>query len=278
MSQISKLASELNQNGFALVPSILPLDAVDAALSCIQSTVGAQLRHLGLEPPAYQGMRSVERALEQLFVVDLDRYKMALAACWRRIEISTILRHPAIISRLREDLGWSDIFLPGGDVMVLVGDRLRIPGGYFGLELHQDYLSVQGSLDGLVGWIPLTAVGETDFPMEVIPGSHRKGLVQEVDVVAGSGSRIRSGVFGDAPMVAVKANPGDLVLMSLFTAHRTRTENCHGLRIALSTRFDNGSEPTFVARGFPTAYQRTVHRDPLQSGFPAEEQISALRW
>jgi hypothetical protein len=48
------------------------------------------------------------------------------------------------------------------------------------------------------------------------------------------------------------------------------------MRLALSTRFDNGAEPTFIARGYPTAYQRSVHREQFVSDFPTAAQIKSV--
>jgi hypothetical protein len=42
----------------------------------------------------------------------------------------------------------------------------------------------------------------------------------------------------------------------------------------MSTRFDNGDEPTFIQRSFPTAYVRSIERKPYFPGFPDSEQLA----
>lgn len=37
---------------------------------------------------------------------------------------------------------------------------------------HQDWRSVQGSLDGATFWLPLYEIGPDDYPLEVIAGSN----------------------------------------------------------------------------------------------------------
>jgi hypothetical protein len=60
------------------------------------------------------------------------------------------MRHEALFSFVRAAFGWIDIFLPGGEVVLVMGTELKIPNGYFGLGAHQDFRSLQGSLNGLV--------------------------------------------------------------------------------------------------------------------------------
>jgi hypothetical protein len=65
--------------------------------------------------------------------------------------------------------------------------------------------------------------------------------------------------------------------MSVFTIHRSSLQGKLGnCRLAVSTRFDNGDEPTFVDRGYPTAYVRSVARDQYYPGFPSQQQVDAV--
>lgn len=127
-----------------------------------------------------------------------------------------------------------------------------------------------------MAWIPLTDVDRDGWPVEVIAGSHRMGLITDVDQTR-NGWEIRPEALGDADWLPVEAAVGDVVFLSMFTVHRSRREGDPArLRLALSTRFDNAAEPTFVGRAYPTAYQRTVHRDQHVADFPTPEQIRAL--
>jgi len=186
------------------------------------------------------------------------------------------MHHPRLFEFMREALGWEDVFLPGGDVVFIMAADLEIPGGYFGLDAHQDFPSVQGSLDALVAWIPLSDVDRRGYPIELVAGSHRRGLITEVDETA-TGWNIRAEQLLQAKWQPIVVSAGDVVFMSVFTIHRSVLIADPGrLRIALSTRFDNAAEPTFIARAYPTAYKRQVHRDQYVPDFPTAEQIRQL--
>jgi hypothetical protein len=260
------------RDGFLVVSKLLPPNHVAAVLDSINRTIRDQLRYLDVP------VRSADlyAALRALHAADIDRYKMTLGALWRKEDVSALMRHPELIEFLHAAFGWHDVFLPGGEVALLMAADLKIPGGYFGLDAHQDFPSVQGSLDGIVAWIPLTDVDRNSWPIEVAPGSHRRGLITEVDKTP-AGWQVRPAELADVEWVAVEAAAGDVVFMSVFTMHRSAREgDPRRLRIALSTRFDNGAEPTFIARGYPTAYQRNVHREQYLANFPDAAQIAAL--
>ncbi len=264
--------NEFCHNGFHVARGLLRPEQAQAVLDSIHRSIAAQLGYLGASDPA----AGLHEALRRLHRLDLDRYKRTLAALWRKADVSALMRDPAIFGFLRQQLGWQDVFLPGGEVALLMAADLKIPGGYFGLAAHQDFPSVQGSLDGVIAWIPLTPVDADGWTIEVSPGSHRRGLIQDVERTA-AGWQILPALLDSAEWQPVEAAVGDVVFLSVFTIHRSKREGDERrLRLALSTRFDNADEPSFVARAYPTAYQRSVHRDLYQAGFPAREQLAQV--
>ena len=260
------------QNGCYVARGLLPPGEIAAVLASIERTIRRQLGHIGAPAP----QPGLHAALRCLYATDLPRYKSVLAALWRKSDVFGLMRHPSLFSFLRQSFGWADVFLPGGEVALLMASDLQIPDGYFGLGTHQDFASVQGSLDGVVAWIPLTPVDLAGWTIEVALGSHRAGLITDVDHTS-IGWEVRPADAADANWIAIEAEPGDVVFMSVFTLHRSLREGAADrMRLALSTRFDNAEEPTFEARAYPTAYQRTVKRDLYVPDFPTPAQMAAL--
>lgn len=261
----------LRRDGYFLARGILPEADVAAVVDSVHRTICDQLQAAGAH-----GEADLHAALRSLFAADLDRYQRVVAALWRKADVSGLMRHPALFAFLREALGFSDIFLPGGEVAVLMAEDLKIPGGYFGFAPHQDFPSVQGSLDGVVAWIPLNDIDLDGWPLEVAPGSHRRGLITDVQE-SRNGWEVQPSQLRGLEWRPIEASIGDVIFISMFTLHRSRREGDPArMRLALSTRFDNGAEPTFIDRAYPTAYQRTVHRDQYVEGFPTEQQIKSL--
>jgi hypothetical protein len=152
-------------------------------------------------------------------------------------------------------------------VLHVMSQNLRIPNGYYGTEAHQDWSSTQGSLDCITVWVAMTDCAIGNFPLEVIPGSHKQGLRD--GKVNGSVLEIES---DDKDFVPLECKAGDVIFMSGFLIHRTGKGD--GFRFAISQRFDNAAEPTFIERGYPCAQKRVVDRDIKWK--PTVDQIRAV--
>ena len=115
---------------------------------------------------------------------------------------------------------------------------------------------------------------EDFFPIEVIPGSHRQGLCPgrqlehyyEVD----------PSCYGEQDFVRVAAQRGDALLFSTFLVHRSGQEGTDGVRLAISARYENAAEPTFVDRVYPFAQTRVVQRELIVKDFPRREQVAGI--
>ena len=130
-----------------------------------------------------------------------------------------------------------------------------------GWPYHQDWPSIQGSLNSVMVWIPLNNVDE-NYPMQLLPGSHKRGLIPCID--AGNG-------FPEIPLdddearrlVAPAVKCGDVLFFSGFTVHGTRSaENTNdSFRFAVTGRFDDMLDKFFSDNGYYCAYKRSVDRE-----------------
>lgn len=255
------------QAGYVIVKGLMPAAQVDACLADLNAVFTAQLQARDIADPG----NLFERA-QALFCADLTQYKKVLASLWRLQSVGNLFAQPCMTAFLKEVFGFGTVFMPGGQSVHLQSHELKIPDGYFGLAPHQDWPSVQGSLDGLVAWIPLCKVDAASFPLEIVPGSHRRGLRAPHD--GNTGDKWVVEEYTDSDFVPVEAAPGDVVFFSNFTIHRSGLAGpAQHLRIACSSRYDNGNEASFIGRAYPTAYTRGVHR-PLMD-FDGVDAVNA---
>lgn len=245
------------RDGYVVVKGLMPQARVDACMADLDTVFADQLRARGLPDPG----RLLPRA-QALLAADLAQFKKVMGALWRLHSVGQLFAEPAVTGFVQEVFGFRTLFMPGGQSVHVQSHELKIPNGYFGLEPHQDWPSVQGSLDGLVAWVPLVHVASDTFPLEVVPGSHRAGLRPPFDGNTGDKWVVRE--YADSDFVAIEAEPGDVVFFTNFTVHRSGLLGPEQhIRIACSSRYDNGGEASFIERGYPTAYTRGVHRPLL---------------
>lgn len=268
---MSKELSLYKKDGFYVAKGLLKISACDFVRSRISATFASVLKDEFLLTE-----KDLHLSMTKLYAESIDKYKKVAGSVWRLLDVNKLLQSDEIINFLIDKFKWGGVFIPGGQVVHIMANDLRIPDGYFGLSPHQDWPSVQGSLDGLVVWIPLVDVDRNNFPLEVVPGSHINGLMN----THGTGNEIRQlemSKCNEMEWVPVEVSVGDVVFMSNFTVHRSSTFGVPGCyRVAVSTRYDNASEKTYIERCYPTAYQRTVHRDLFIHGFPSRSNIDEI--
>lgn len=110
-------------------------------------------------------------------------------------------------------------------------------------EAHQDYRYVQGEIDTLTNWIPLS-----DCPIElgglkVIVGSHKKGLLPFLKK-DDTPLSIVSDVAEDDPLWATaNYEKGDFILFHSLTVHAAQPNNDKKIRFSVDFRFQSVHSP-----------------------------------
>jgi ectoine hydroxylase-related dioxygenase (phytanoyl-CoA dioxygenase family) len=272
MTDHERLFGAYRRDGYAVVRRLLDREAVEDVLRETDAIFALQLRRLGYSAIRYQGEATVLANMETLLAADVKTYLAAARHAAKLVSLQRLVSSQPIVDLVRS-FGISTPTVPTTPVLHIMGDTLRIPGGYFGIAPHQDWPSVQGGLDTVTMWVPLMDIDVKRFPVEVIPGSHMRGLWE--GEITEHAMEIRKG-FVDSDFVPLAAARGDVVVFTGFTVHRTSLLGCRGLRIASSTRYENAGEATFVERNYPCAYQRSVERRLIHPGFPAPDQVAAI--
>lgn len=219
------LREQFNRDGYVVVPDMV---------RDIKDQVDTLVHYIYVEFP-----RGPEKYIGLLSIIAKSKF------------VHELFSRRRVVEEIRA-LGIHNYSFPSQPVLHVMSPDLKIPGGYHGTEAHQDWPSVQGSLDMITVWIALT---DTDhFPIEVIPGSHLKGLRE-----GKSNGSVLKVAAKDKDFVPLKCKAGDAVFLSGFVIHRTGKSE--GFRMAVSQRFDNIDESTFYERNYHCAQKRIVERE-----------------
>lgn len=133
---------------------------------------------------------------------------------------------------------------------------------------------MQGSLDGCIVWMPLVDIDENSYPLELVPGSHTMGLLETEDHPATP--VVTDERISDSDFEPVLVKRGELVVISGFTVHRTGEKGDGRVRVAVSCRYNNAAEPTFVARGYASPYRHSYDRNLMVENFPSKDEMRAV--
>jgi ectoine hydroxylase-related dioxygenase (phytanoyl-CoA dioxygenase family) len=254
------------EHGFTVLPSTIDHDSIARVEAAMHFPVCDQLKRL-----ARPSKGKLFDDLVELYRTDEVAYLATVRVFSRLLAVQKLCLDERILGAIG-NLGMRDLTVPTSPVIHLLGRNLRIAGGYFGQPPHQDWPSMQGSLNAVVAWIPLVDIDMKLFPIEVCPGSHRFGMLK--GRVEEHHYEIIDRVFADSEFVPLETKAGDLVLMSSFLVHRSSTNGDDRVRISCSLRYEDLEEETYAERGYPTAYKRNVHRELYFPDFPSLDQVN----
>ncbi len=262
----------LRNDGFVVIRNLVPASQLESLLDEFRDVFRRQMQRFRLPGAALAGAE-FDAALPELFTTDLNAY---LGAAKLTQYLPTLHRLGAggpVLDLVRE-LGIAHPAIATRPVIHIICDRLAVPGGYHRTPPHQDWRSVQGSLDSLVVWLPLVEIEPGFNTLEVIPGSHRWGLLETVKHPFGN--VVAEGQYDEQDFVPVRMRPGDALAFSMFLVHRTGGADRSGVRWAVSFRFNNMDEPSFITRNYPNPFVYKSQDALLFEGFPAREEVERI--
>jgi phytanoyl-CoA hydroxylase len=121
----------------------------------------------------------------------------------------------------------------------------------------------------LTVWIPFTRATEENGCLQVIPGSHRRGLVDHCSGKTGYFGLSDRALEGDRTSIPME--PGSVLLMHRHMMHGSLENESHDeVRLSLDLRYQRIGEPT-GRPDFPGFVARSVEH-------PAAELRDAVAW
>jgi len=267
-------AARFRAEGYVLAKSFFDPAEVAAIHGEAKAVFAAQMRRHGLLPDGEADEAAFTEAMFRLFEVDFP----AFTNCGKQAQHLISLHRLSLDERITEALAALGLEFPNVStrpVLYFNHPRLATKEVYWRLSLHQDWRSMQGSLDSTVVWLPLVDIDRSLGALELIPGSHRGGLV-EADLEDGYGhiSEAAQAEIDESSLVSVEVERGDALFFSTFLLHQSGTNVSDRIRWSCHFRYNNLAEPTFVRRGYPHPYIYRPGPELLTPGFPTGEDIA----
>lgn len=242
-------SQRFREDGYAVARGLFAAEAIAEVVGEITVAFNAIAAARGV-PAAQPNMASLSRTMIALFQADMSAYLAAAKLVQHGVALHRMGCDENLMSALRA-IGLTLPVISTRPVMFLVSDALKVPGGYHKTPPHQDFRSIQGSLDGVVVWAPFAPVRAGAYALEVLPGSHKRGLLPSTEDVFGH--RVEEDLSGEE-FIPLDVELGDAVIFSTLLVHRTGETGDDQVRAAASFRYNNVLEPSFVERAYPNPY------------------------
>lgn len=211
--------------------------------------------------------------LYRLFEEDLPTLMNCGKQIQHLISLHRFSLHERITSLLKE-LGLEFPVISTRPVVFFNHPRLAQKKVFYKVDAHQDWRSMQGSLDSVVIWFPLVDVGKDLGALEIVPGSHLKGLMtQKIDHGFGM---VNVDDAMQKKMIQVSVNQGDALLFSSFLVHQSGENVTKKPRWSCHFRYNNLNEKTFIDRQYPHPYLYKPMDELITPGFPASELLENI--
>jgi phytanoyl-CoA hydroxylase len=261
------------REGYFVARNLISEQTLERIACDISGVLVRRAQALGLRFEQGTDRAALTNQLSALFNSGPANYMAAAKLTQHLVGVHRLGVSPELATALNA-LGIEEPSISTRPVIHYMANCLRIEGGYHKTPPHQDWRSVQGSVDGVTVWMPLFDIAIDDYALEIIPRSHRLGLLPSADHAFGH--RVGDSVVPDNSFVALPIRRCDALFFSGFLVHRTGTSGGDLVRIALSYRFNNAAESTFVRRNYPDRYVYRAEKDLIDVGFPKCEDLDAV--
>jgi len=261
--------NDYRENGFILLKRFFPKEEVERIYLEAKEVFALQMRKAGLLESSTPSEAEFEAGMFKLFELDLQTYTNCGKQAQHLISLHRLSLDERIVSALK-DLGLEFPNISTRPLLYFNAKRLAKKEVYWRLDVHQDWRSMQGSLDSVVVWLPLIDIDKSLGALEVYPGSHKWGLL-EADIVDGYG-HLRSRL-DKSKLVSVEVQRGDALFFSTLLVHQSGTNVSPSIRWSCHFRYNNLLDPTFVRRGFPHPYLYKPQEELITPNFPSPNEV-----
>jgi phytanoyl-CoA hydroxylase len=140
---------------------------------------------------------------------------------------------------------------------------------------HQDWRTIQGSLNCLVIWVPFVKILPNMGSIFYLPSTHKRGLFKTkkhpwFEKIYLTNSEIRKEKKDNIGI-------GDAFIFSSFLVHRSAINKSKKIRVSLQYRFNDLAEKSYIQRNFPVNYK---HAEPkkkiITKNFPKKEDLERI--
>lgn len=261
-------------NGFVLLKSVLDVDYLKEIRLEAKECFSRQLTRIGYSLNEASTEKDFEQGLYRLFNEDYDAFLGAAKLCQHAISLFRLSTNHELINILK-GVGIKQPVICVKPIIYFNSRHISKIEGHYKTPAHQDWRSMQGSLNSAVIWIPLINIDRNLGALEVIPKSHLRGLLPtEKDEWF---RHIHPDYIKDDDFVSLEVETGDVVIFNSFLVHRSGNNDTESIRWSMHYRYNDASEETWIERKFVHPYKvYNPDQEITDENFPTVDQLMKI--
>ncbi len=213
------------ENGYLLLEKIVPVQLLNEIKSDIQNLFKEDIFQI-----------SKRDQKKFIAIANISQYL---------ISVNKLTTNPCIVQSLKM-IGITNPVINTRPLISYSHKDLALNDMYWKVPAHQDWASMQGSIDSVTIWIPLCDLQDDMGYLEVIPKSHLQGFLPLKDDTV-----LKDDSFDEKEFIPIRMNLGDILIFNTFLIHRSGINKSDNIRLTTHLRYDNADEDSFVQRNFP---------------------------
>jgi phytanoyl-CoA hydroxylase len=211
--------------------------------------------------------------LYRLFEEDIECLSNCGKQAQHLISLHTLSLSTVLVERLCQ-MGLRTPIISTRPVLYFNHPKLAKQKVFYKVDAHQDWRSMQGSLNSVVIWIPLVDINKELGALEILPGSHLDGL--RTDHVENGFGMVSLSEDEKEKLISVEVKVGDALLFSSFLIHQSGDNLTNKPRWSCHFRYNDLDDPTFITRKFAHPYIYKPIDALITKGFPLLHDLSKI--
>lgn len=268
---MDSLLAQYQRDGFVHFKGFFDPNEVEQVREDAKQVFINQMHHQSILSERTPNEAQFEAAMTEFFRRDLPGFINCGKTCQHLISLHRLSLSEKLILQLNA-LGLQTPVICTRPVIYFNSQHLSQSEVYYRTPPHQDWRSMQGSLNAMVVWVPLVDVNESLGALEIVPGSHLWGLLpSEQD------EWYRRVAEADRfTYQSVEVAAGDALFFSAFLLHRSGNNITDSIRWSCHFRYNDVSEETFIARRYAHPYIYKAQQELITENFPTPEQLQTV--
>jgi hypothetical protein len=270
---MSAIRKQFNEEGFVLLRNFLDKEVVNNIYTEARKIFAVQIKRVTGKSVDIDDRDAFENAMFEFFEKDFSGFVSTGKTVQHSFSLHRLGVDPQIAGILNE-IGVTNPSIGARPAMQFNSRFLSKDGSkHWKLDAHQDWRTGQGSLDSTVIWFPMVDAGVDIGALQVIPGSHKIGLLES------STSGYQGGItanLNESEFIQTEFKVGDILVFSAFLIHQSGNNITNNIRWSVQLRYNNLDEPTFIERGYPMAYIYQPEKELVTPQFPTVSQLQEV--
>jgi hypothetical protein len=263
--------SKYKESGYFLYKGFFSREEIDVIREDAKKIFISQFLEKGFVDSPEITESQFESAIVQLFNNDFPTFVNCGKQAQHLVSLHRISLHEKLIAKLKE-FGMRFPAVSTRPVLYFNKSTLAKAEEFYKVPPHQDWRSMQGSLNSMVVWLPLVDVNEELGALKVIPGSHLAGLMDSTENIWYR----QINDIDPGKLISVEVEIGDALFFSAFLIHSSGNNILDRIRWSCHFRYNDLEEKTFIQRGYPHPYIYKPTQDLITNNFPTPAQIEAV--